>query len=90
MAGFGDNTAGTFQRGAVIPGGLRVEAGCYTLNDTTDFRVPTHFTDVVAVIFSGDGTVGPEEIPDVSGSTIVVKTSGTPTGVAINYIALGW
>ena len=90
MAGFGDNTAGTFQRGAVIPGGLRVEAGCYTLNDTTDFKVPTQFTDVVAVIFSGDGTVSPTEIPDVSAGFIVVKTSGTPNGVALNYLALGW
>ena len=89
MAGFGD-TSTTFQRGASIPGGLRVESGCFTLSDTTDFKVPTHFTDVAAVIFSGDGTVSPTEIPDVSGSFITCKTSGTPNGVVINYVAFGW
>ena len=89
QAGFGDNST-TFQRSAVIPGGLRVEAGCLTVHDTTDFVVATHFTEVAAVIFSGDGTMGPEEAPDVSNGYIVVKTSGSPSGVVVNYIALGW
>jgi hypothetical protein len=91
MAGFGDNSAATFQRGATIAaGGLRVEAGCFTMNDTTDCKIPTNFVECAGIIFSGDGTVSPTEKPDVSGSNIVVKTSGTPNGVVLNYIAVGW
>jgi hypothetical protein len=88
---FGDNTAGTFVRGGVIPaGGLRVETGCYTHCDGTDLVLPSNFLEVISVVVNGDGTLQVIAIPDMSGTNIKASTSGTCSGKVINYVAVGW
>lgn len=90
MAGFGDNTT-VFQRGASIPGGLRIECGEWTAGSTTDMSIPTHLTEVVALIVNtGDGSAQLTSRAEVSNSYIIGTTNETTSGVSVSYIALGW
>jgi len=92
MAGFGDNTGGLgLQRAGSIPnGGLRIEAGCWTKSDVSNFVVPTQFNQVVSVIIN-DGTVRILDVPAVtSAGSICATPSGTCIGEIINYVAFGY
>ncbi len=92
MAVFGDNsTVGIFQRAGTIPGGLRVETGCWTEGTDTSVAVPTQFVEVYS--FVGDGTQAATEAYEVSigssGNRIVAQQTENTTGKFINYVALG-
>ena len=87
---FCDTTAGTYMRSGVIPGGMRMESGCYTFSDATDLKLPSHFLDVVSVVINVDGTCQVIAAAEMSGSFIKASTSGTCESKVVNYIALGW
>lgn len=90
MAGFGDNST-CFQRGAVIPGGLRIETGCWTQGSTTDISIPTQLTTVISYISeTGDGSAQLTEQVEISNSFLTGTTNETTSGVVINYVAFGW
>ena len=90
MAGFGDNeTNGTFQRGGVAVGGLRVEGGCWTAGSSASICVPTQLTTVYSFVGDYDGTQTLEEPAEISGDNIVATTNQTTTDLFISYIACG-
>lgn len=90
MASFGDNST-VYQRAATIPGGLRIEGGCWTAGSDTSVHIPTQFTEVVCLVCGSEGL---NEAPDITdggnGRNIVATTGGTTSGKIVNYIALGY
>ena len=84
---FGDSSL-TFQRGASLGTGLRLETGEWTGGSTTSICVPTNFTRVIS--FVGDGTQALTGTPDVSNGFIVGTTNETTSSKVINYVAFGW
>jgi len=86
MAGFGDNTT-VFQRVTVIgPGGMKMEAGCWTGGTGSTLAIPTTFTQVYAVICT---TTSLAEAPCVSSGCIKGTASLTASGKIVNYVAFG-
>ena len=84
MAGFGDNTT-TFMRAATIPGGMRIEAGCWTQTADASLHIPTGLTEVFCVVCGSEGLA---DVPCVSDGFL--SGALVTGGKVVNYIAVGF
>jgi len=87
MAVFGDNST-TYMRAGVLPGGLLIEAGCWTQCVAAALNIPTNLTRLVCLVCGSEGVA--DEVPAITDGVITGTLPADRTDKVLNYIAIGF